>query len=82
LRRVPVLGWLWGCYWAPYRWAMPHRDRWSHAPGLGTLGRMLWLAPLWFGMWWWFGVGFGWVALGLAVADVVHSGLDAFWRMK
>ena len=82
LRRVPVIGWLWGAYWWPYRLAMPHRTGWSHTPGLGTLGRALWLLPLWFGLWVVFGLAPWWIVAGLAVADTVHALLDAWWRER
>lgn len=82
LRRVPVIGWLWGAYWAMYRWAIPHRSKFSHAPLVGTLGRVVWLLPLWVAWWFVTGLGAGWIIAGLAVADFGHVALDAFWRTK
>ncbi len=79
LKRVPVVGWLYGAYWFGYRVAIPHRDRYSHAPIVGTLGRALWLTPLWFALWVVTGLGPGWIIAGLAVADFIHVVLDAFW---
>lgn len=80
LRRVPVIGWLWGAYWAMYRVAIPHRSKFSHAPLVGTLGRVLWLLPLWVALWALTGLGPGWIIAGLAGVDVIHLALDAFWR--
>lgn len=82
LDRVPVLGWLYGAYWFGYRAAIPHRDRYSHAPIVGTLGRALYLLPLWFALWLVTGLGPGWIIAGLAVADTTHTFLDAFWRER
>lgn len=79
LKRVPVIGWLWGAWWFVYRWAIPHRSKFSHAPLVGTLGRVVWLLPLWVAWWLVTGLGAGWIIVGLAVADFGHIALDAFW---
>lgn len=41
-----VLARLWQLYWTPYARLIPHRSLLSHGPIIGTLGRMLYLAPL------------------------------------
>jgi uncharacterized metal-binding protein len=79
LRRVPVVGWLWGAYWWPYRRALRHREIGSHLPGLGTFVRAVCMIPFWWALWECFGLGFGWMLAGLAVADTVHALLDAWW---
>jgi len=38
-----VLGSLWRTYWMPYALLIPHRHWLSHAPLIGTLGRLLYL---------------------------------------
>ena len=38
-----VLGTLWFMVWLPYARLIPHRHWMSHAPVIGTLGRLLWL---------------------------------------
>ena len=82
IRRLGPLGWLWTLLFWPYGILVPHRDWKSHAPIIGTLGRLLYLAlPLlllarWQGwtlaipdwLWPW--------AVGLAVADSIHWMMD------
>lgn len=36
---------LWQLYWTPYARLIPHRSMLSHGPIVGTIGRMLYLAP-------------------------------------
>jgi len=38
-----VLGTLWFMIWLPYARLIPHRHWLSHAPVIGTLGRLVWL---------------------------------------
>lgn len=82
--KVPVVGWLWSALWWPYARIVPHRSFWSHAPVVGTIGRLLYLAiPTWLvGRWldvtWpaveprylWYALG-GWCA-----QDALHWVLD------
>jgi len=79
--RVPVVGWIWGAYWWPYRKIVAHRSRFSHMPVLGTLGRAAYLMPI-------IliaisilppGLVAAW-ATGLACADILHSLLDATFK--
>jgi uncharacterized metal-binding protein len=68
------LGFLWLLYWWPYSRLIPHRHI-SHWPILGTLTRILYLAPAWYGGWL-LGVRPAswvvWAALGLTASDLVH----------
>lgn len=41
-----VLARVWQLYWTPYARLIPHRSIWSHAPVVGTLGRVFYLVPL------------------------------------
>ena len=79
--RIPVIGWVWGAYWWPYRKLIAHRAYISHAPIVGTLVRLAYLMPI-------IiiaisilppGLVAAWSA-GLACADVGHSLLDATFR--
>lgn len=81
--RVPVIGWLWGAYWWPYRKIVAHRSRFSHMPVLGTLGRAAYLTPIiiiaisimpveLIGAW----------ITGLMAADLLHALLDALLLNK
>jgi len=79
--RVPVIGWLWGAYWWPYRKLIAHRAYISHAPIVGTLVRLAYLMPI-------IiiaisilppGLVAAWAA-GLACADILHSLLDATFK--
>ena len=76
--RVPVIGWLWGAYWWPYRKIVAHRSRLSHMPVLGTLGRAAYLMPIII-----IAISIlpveiigAWIA-GLMAADGLHAVLDA-----
>lgn len=44
--RTFFLHWYWGFYGK-----LPHHSKWSHWPILGTVGRILYLAPLGFSVW-------------------------------
>jgi len=49
------VGWLPGIlfygYWLPYALLIPHRHPVSHWPIVGTIGRLLYLLPLWGAAW-------------------------------
>ena len=84
------LGFLWVMLWYPYASLIPHRSPLSHAPLIGTFGRLLYLAmilaiPAYF-LGWNFGqippeiwqIVFYGVA-GLAVSDFGHFVFDVTW---
>jgi len=85
-----VVGWLFWAFWYPYGRLIRHRSFWSHAPIIGTAGRlvyMLWpciVATAWLGDFsaFWYEVGesavFWWVVRGLAVSDILHFIAD-YW---
>ena len=78
-RISPVLGFLWQTYWYPYALLIPHRHWLSHAPGIGTLIRMLyvgWWIPLIAPVDWRFVVVM-WLAW--CVQDIAHLAADG-WR--
>ncbi len=76
---------LWQLYWTPYARFIPHRSWMSHGPVVGTLGRLLYLAPLYalpILVWTHF-FGFPTAQLfayfvGLAWVDLLHYIMD-FW---
>ena len=82
-RAGPVVAALWGLFWLPYAVAVRHRSPLSHAPLIGTVGRLAYIvAAVWIVC-----VVAGvslpplhplmlWYAGGLAVADVGHYLLD------
>lgn len=85
LRRSLIIGVPWFLYWWPYAKLIPHRHWLSHFPVVGTLGRLLYFAPvLW--LFWHFGLRghlpepvvqmLPWLVLGLAVSDALHWLLD------
>jgi len=43
IRRLWVVGWLWTMFFLPYGWLIPHRHPLSHAPLIGTIGRLFYL---------------------------------------
>ena len=81
---------LWQMYWFPYAIIIPHRHGLSHLPGLGTAGRVAYLAVT---IWllvrlsvlppidrvpeWVFPI-----AIGLAVSDFTHFWLDFIRRER
>ena len=77
-RVSPVIGGVWTLYWLPYAWTIPHRHWLSHAPGIGTAIRMLYL------LWWlplvtplnWRLILVTWLAWSLQ--DVAHLAADGF----
>jgi uncharacterized metal-binding protein len=78
-RLSPVIGAVWTLYWLPYAWAIPHRHWLSHAPGIGTLIRMLYVG-------WWIPiivpVDLRFVVvmwLAWCVQDIAHLAADG-WR--
>lgn len=79
--RIPVIGWAWAAYWWPYRYAMSHREAFSHAPLIGTLMRAGYIMPLWMVAWCIWphlaSVYLLW-ALGLVLPDILHAVADAF----
>lgn len=84
------LGFLWVMLWYPYASLIPHRSPLSHAPILGTFGRLLYLAlllaiPAWIWRWdfsqispqtWEIAV---YTVIGLAVSDFGHFVFDVTW---
>lgn len=84
------VGFLWMAFWWPYARVIPHRSPWSHLPGLGTLGRILYsiilLSLIWIILgrpalpvipeWGWALAHGGW--RGLLVSDIGHFLLDLF----
>ena len=44
VRRLGPIGFLWMAFWALYARLLPHRHWLSHAPVIGTLGRLAYLA--------------------------------------
>lgn len=76
---------LWRIYWSPYARLLPHRCFWSHAPVVGTLGRILYLLPLWGPVCFLWTKLFGFPAgqlfaltVGLCWTDALHYVMD-FW---
>ena len=74
---------LWQWYWSPYAALIPHRSWISHAPVVGTLGRAVYLAPIYaLPLYLWthyFGftvVPFIAWLIGLAWCDVLHFVMD------
>lgn len=43
IKRVPIFGWLWVAYWSMLYARIPHRHWLSHAPIIGTAGRLVYL---------------------------------------
>lgn len=67
---------LWQYYWLPYARVMSHRGL-SHTPLLGTLTRLVYFFPFWLlFIFCYTYVQFWLVLAGLALADIVHWGLD------
>lgn len=74
---------VWQLYWTPYARIFPHRSLWTHAPIVGTLGRFLYMLPLYsvpILVWNYF---FGFPAaqifaflVGLAWVDALHYVMD------
>lgn len=89
LRRCPKVGKLismaWRVFWYPYSRLVPHRSRFSHSIGLGTLGRIAYLFGFIFLFCVLTGTGldvssqylFAW-SLGLGLADALHITMDHF----
>ena len=79
-RMLKPLGVVFFLYWYTYAVIMPHRHFLSHFPVVGTLGRLMYLAPLWWLLFWRVGLdvpgwGVWWVA-GLMLSDAVHWARD------
>ena len=80
-----IAGYLWQVYWYPYALAVKHREWKSHAPVVGTLGRLTYLWLPWVGLaaatgrvpdlLWLLGTLWP-VWAGLAASDVAHWLLD------
>lgn len=71
----------WRLLWLPYARFIPHRSFWSHAPVIGTAGRVIYIGLLTWPAWpfipW--GIILPWLVpalLGLALSDLVHWILD------
>lgn len=76
---------VWQLYWTPYAKAIPHRSWLSHGPIVGTLGRAVYLAPLYslplYGWTHFYGFPLAHlcaVLAGLCWVDVLHYIMD-FW---
>ena len=93
IKHLPFIGHIFFMYWYPYAVAIKHRSPLSHAPLLGTLGRLLYCLPVWLAVWWVFAqVGDGiqtdvliprlwwvkWAVIGLALSDTFHWARDTF----
>lgn len=90
MERVPLLGTLWFMFWYPYARAIKHRHWSSHAPIIGTLGRLLYmllmLSPLWYMMFYKWGLAVPsfpwwgpWTIAGLMLSDSFHWLRDGFF---
>ena len=74
------LGWLPGSlfyvFWLPYAKAIPHRHPISHWPILGTIGRIVYLLPIWGAIWTFTGFPpwiYAWAFVGgLMGSDALH----------
>lgn len=87
LRRCPkvgnVISMAWRMFWYPYSRLVPHRSRFSHSIGLGTLGRIAYLFSFVFLFCFLTGIHlviysqylFAWF-LGLCLADALHIIMD------
>ena len=82
IRRLWVAGWLWTLLFLPYGWLIPHRHPLSHAPFIGTLGRLLYLYLFYLLLALWQSwplslppLAWAWAA-GLAWSDFLHWVLD------
>ncbi len=76
----------WHAYWLPYAFAITHRHPLSHTPVVGTIGRLLYLAPGYLLLTYLVGgkllglewpmvpdLGYlGYVLLGLTLSDTMH----------
>jgi len=84
------LGWLWVMLWYPYALIARHRGM-SHAPIVGTVGRLIYLLLLYLGLYWLLSYFFNielwlwplllwkeWLVFagGLTISDVGHWWLD------
>lgn len=82
---------LWNLYWKPYGKFLNHRSPLSHWPILGTIGRLLYLIPLWLPMGWelanrpvdlyafrFYVNLFEWWIAGLFLVDGLHWFMDKF----
>jgi len=78
------LAWVWRVIWWIYARLIPRHRHWlSHAPLIGTLGRLMYLSP-WMLMpylvfnfppeWLW--PYLGWAVLGLSLSDLLHWVMD------
>lgn len=74
IRKAPAIGWLFYLYWFPYAKIIPHRHWSSHWPVVGTLGRILYLTPLWYALsYFQFDLyNLRYWLIGLALSDLAH----------
>lgn len=90
IRYTLGLGFLWVMFWYPYALLIPHRSPLSHAPVIGTFGRLLYLSllisiPAYL-------LGYRWqtpspeiiqlltyAITGLAISDTAHFICDVVW---
>lgn len=76
--------WIFKWIWYPYKEMIPHRSIWSHGVIVGTLVRILYLAPLGVLIWGFFGFqpfDVNWyrvllVLIGLELGNTVHTVSD------
>jgi len=84
VRHTAGVGWLWLAFWWGYAALIPHRSWLSHAPLVGTIGRVAYCAvPVVAALWlldvpvYQADVAWLWpVVAGLAVSDVLHWLMD------
>ncbi|GAB4521123.1 MAG: hypothetical protein Fur0018_01290 [Anaerolineales bacterium] len=83
----PVWMLVWFLFWYPYARLLPHRSPWSHAPVIGTLLRVAYMAFLpMLGVFLWQGsvrlpgwlrsTPLLWGLSGLIFVDALHAGMD------
>lgn len=85
VKRIPIIGWIWLAIWDLYARAVPHRNILSHLPGLGTLGRLIYLGGVIYPVWLLAGrpalpsppslIAIS-AVLGLSVSDTLHWAMD------
>lgn len=89
MRQFGLLGVLYSAYWMPYAYLIPHRSWVSHSIGISTAIRLIYLMLIPLGVATYLGVVymddttmtlliyiFGYVWMGLTLADSVHIILD------
>jgi uncharacterized metal-binding protein len=67
---------LWRVYWYLYARLIRHRSFWSHTPVVGTLLRVLYLAPLWICLIPFLSEYLLIIVTGLCLSDTIHWIMD------